>query len=449
MADAEPTEPQPDPTEPTEPPQRFRGHHSAGQRLVLVVNCVIVVLCLAGSVGLLIGKNAGENGKKVAINTGTTRPPSAVAPGPAVTAAPGQTLPNDTGSAESFPEADPAAMNFLVTGADNSTDKSCVLLEDKGARAGERSDTIMVIRLDPATKRSAVLSFPRDLWVKIPGHGTQRINGAYRRDEPQLLIDTIKAEFDINIDHFIQIDFCAFQRVVKGIGGVSVPLPYPVRDDATGLSVDVAGCHTFDGDEALKYVRSRHFEYQDAAGTWHEDPSSDLGRIARQQDFLRRTLTAALKNSILKPKTISALYQSYSTDLVVDTGMTIDKMIQFVGVVRKVTASEIRTYQVEATGKRIGGADVLIWHKDSKNMQAILNIFKGLAPLADAPEQQFEDTTTTSTLPHTTTTTKSPSGTSVAPSSSEPTGTSVATGDTAPPSNAPKSAIVPDPTQEC
>ena len=85
--------------------------------------------------------------------------------------------------------------------------------------------------------------------------------------------------------------------------------------------------------------------------------------------------------------------------------MTIDKMIEFVGVVRKVTASEIRTYQIEATGKTISGAAVLIWHKDSKNMQAILDIFRGgKAPLADAPEQQFETTTTTSTLPHSTTT---------------------------------------------
>ena len=447
MADAEPTEPKPDPTEPTEPPQRFHGHHSAGQRLVLLVNCVIVVLCLAGSVGLLIGKNAGENGKKVAINTGAARPPVAVQ-GPAVTAAPGETLPGDTGSPETFPEADPAAMNFLVTGADNSTDKSCVLLQDKGARTGERSDTIMVIRLDPSTKRSAVLSFPRDLWVKIPGHGTQRINGAYRRDEPQLLIDTIKAEFDINIDHFIQIDFCAFQRLVKAIGGVGVPLPFPVRDDSTGLNVLEAGCHTFEGDEALKYVRSRHFEYQDEQGKWHEDPSSDLGRIARQQDFLRRTLTAALKNGVLKPKIISSLYASYRDDLVIDTGMTIDKMIEFVGVVRKVTASAIRTYQIEATGKTISGSAVLIWHKDSENMQAILNIFRGLAPLADAPEQQVAPAATT-TPPQPTTTVKSsvPPGITAVPPPSDT--TAPATGDTAPLSNAPKTAIVPDPALEC
>ena len=173
MTDAEPTEPQP-----------FRGHHTAGQRLVLVLNCIIVVLCLAAATGLIIGKNAGENGRKVIINAATTLPaPVAADPGPAVTAAPGQTLPGDTGTPEVFPEADPEAMNFLITGDDNSTDKSCIDLADKGARTGERSDTIMIIRLDPVTKRAAVLSFPRDLWVKIPGHGTQRINGAFSRDD--------------------------------------------------------------------------------------------------------------------------------------------------------------------------------------------------------------------------------------------------------------------------
>ena len=438
MAEAEPQDHHP-----------FHGRHTAGQRLVLVLNCLIVVLCFAGAVGLLIGKNAGEKGRKVQINTPSNVEGAASGQQPDATAAPGQTLADDTGTPDTFPEADPTAMNFLVTGADNSTDKSCVNLQDKGPRSGERSDTIMVIRLDPSTKRSAVLSFPRDLWVKIPGHGTQRINGAYRRDDPSLLIATIKQEFDLNIDHFIQIDFCAFQRLVKGIGGVSVPLPFPVRDDSTGLNILEAGCHSFDGDEALKYVRSRHFEYQDEAGEWHEDPSSDLGRIARQQDFLRRTLTAALKQNVLKPKIITSLYASYRDDLVIDTGMTIDKMIEFVGVVRKVTASEIRTYQIEATGKKIGGNSVLVWHKDSDNMQAILNIFRGLAPLADAPEQQFEDTTTTSTLPRTSTTVKgSAPVTSVAPSGTDVTGTTVAAGN-APLSNAPETAIVPDAATEC
>ena len=279
-------------------------------------------------------------------------------------------------------------MNFLVTGADNSTDKSCVDLQDKGARSGERSDTIMVIRLDPATKRSAVLSFPRDLWVKIPGHGTQRINGAYRRDDPPLLIDTIKQEFDLNIDHFIQIDFCAFQRLVKAHRrrqrAAAVPRARRLDRVVEQPSIRLPQLRWGRGIEVRAFAT---FRIPGRGGQWHEDPSSDLGRIARQQDFLRRTLTAALKQNVLKPKIITSLYASYRDDLVIDTGMTIDKMIEFVGVVRKVTASEIRTYQIEATGKKISGNSVLVWHKDSENMQAILNIFRGIAPLADAPEQ--------------------------------------------------------------
>jgi LCP family protein required for cell wall assembly len=439
----------------------FRGHHSAGQRMVLVLNCVIVVLCFAGAVGLLIGKNAGENGRKVAINTGNKPSVGRPTGAPAVTAAPGQTLPADLGPGDTFPVADPTAMNFLVTGADNSTDKSCANLQDKGPRSGERSDTIMVIRLDPATNRSAVLSFPRDLYVKIPGHGSSRINSAYRRDDPQLLIDTIQAEFGVHVDHFIQIDFCAFVRLVSGVGGVSVPLPFPVLDDSIGLNVPEAGCHRFDGAEALKYVRSRHFHYQNEKGAWVEDPSADLGRIARQQDFLRRTLTAALKQGVLRPKIISTLYASYSNDVVIDTGMTIDKMIEFVGVIRKVTPAGIRTYQIEATGRNISGSAVLIWHKDSKNMQAILDIFRGTAPLADAPEQQFDSATTdgnttTSVAAATTTTTKPKSPvpsiiTAVPPPSNGAgaTTTAPAKGDTAPQSNVPRTAIVPDPAKEC
>ena len=117
-------------------------------------------------------------------------------------------------------------------------------------------------------------------------------------------------------------------------------------------------------------------------------------------------------------------------------------MIEFVGVIKKVEASNIRTYQIEATPKNVQGNAVLIWHKDSENMQAILDIFRGLAPLADAPEQQFEATTTSSSLPHTSTTGQSPvppAVTSVAPPTASGGETTVpAAGNEAPLSNAPR-----------
>jgi LCP family protein required for cell wall assembly len=317
----------------------------------------------------------------------------------------GDTSPLGSSPAATFPVADPTAMNFLIVGMDN------IGCSGEGASGGTRSDTIMVLRLDPSTHRAAVLSFQRDLWVKIPGRGTGRINSAATNGDPQLLIDTLGNEFGVPIDHFIQVDFCAFQKLVDAIGGVTIPMQHAVRDTSTGLSVTQTGCVSFTGAEALQYVRSRHFEYLDSAtGVWHEDPSSDLGRIARQQEFLRRVLAKALSAGVLTPKSITALYTAYRDDLVIDTGMTIAKMIEFAGTISTINPADVRGYEIEATGKIIANSDVLIWHKDSANMQAILDIFRGKAPLSP-----------TSTTPV----------------------------DDVPESNTPSSAIVPDPKIEC
>ncbi|MEZ5251281.1 MAG: LCP family protein [Ilumatobacteraceae bacterium] len=114
-----------------------------------------------------------------------------------------------------------------------------------------------------------------------------RINSAYVKDDPTRLIGTIYNNFGIWPDHFIQIDFCAFKTIVNGLDGVAVPFEYPARDVNTGLYVAEPGCFTFDGDHALAYVRSRKYQYY-VDGKWKSDPVSDLGRVSRQQDFLRR-----------------------------------------------------------------------------------------------------------------------------------------------------------------
>ena len=160
---------------------------------------------------------------------------------------------------ETFPPAEPDAKNFLITGADNN---SCIDPDSPYAPAfgdrtnlGERSDTIMMWRVNPSTSQVAVLSFPRDLFVDIAGTSRSgRINEAYERDNPQKLIDTIYQNFGINTDHFVQVDFCAFRTLVNAVDGVAVPFATPVRDPNTGLNVPVAGCFTFDGDHALAYA---------------------------------------------------------------------------------------------------------------------------------------------------------------------------------------------------
>jgi LCP family protein required for cell wall assembly len=302
-----------------------------------------------------------------------------------------------TAPPETFPPVEPAAKNFLITGAYNN---SCIEPDSPyfpafGDRSnlGERSDTIMMWRVNPSSSQVAVLSFPRDLFVDIAGTSRKgRINEAYERDQPQKLIDTIYQNFGINTDHFVQVDFCAFRTLVNAVGGVAVPFDNPVRDPNTGLDVPEAGCYTFDGDHALAYARSRKLQWLDSNGEWKQDGTSDLGRISRQQDFLRRTVSRLLSKGAYNPDVAGGLIETLSEYIFADPGLTPRKMLEFAGVLSSVDPSEITTYQVNANPRTIQGNAVLVPSLDGDNMQAVLAVFRGEATLGDAPVQVLETT---------------------------------------------------------
>ncbi len=318
------------------------------------------------------------------------------------------TSPETDAPADTFPDADPDAQNFLITGSDNGdcVDPNSPTAGGFGDREGmgERSDTVMIIRVDPGAKRVAVLSFPRDLWVEIAGRGTSRINSAYEAGNPQVLIDTIYENFGVSTDHFIQVDFCAFKTLVDAVGGVTVPFEFPARDENTGLLIEEPGCVNLDGDMALAYVRSRHYQYEDppGSGEWSTDGTSDLGRISRQQDFLRRVLSALLDKGPLDPSVARGLIEAGTEDIVTDRDLTIAKMLEFAGVMSDVDPDSITTYQIEATGRTINGNSVLIPTIEGDNMQAVLALFQGETSLSEAPVQEFDDTTTRPTIGTTT-----------------------------------------------
>ena len=207
------------------------------------------------------------------------------------------------------------------------------------------------------------------------------------------------------IDHYIQVDFCAFKTLVDAVGGVAVPFEFPARDDNTGLNVPTTGCFVFDGEHALAYVRSRHYEYEDppGSGNWQEDPSSDLGRVSRQQDFIRRTLSSILDEGPLNPRVARGLIRAATEYVVTDRDLTAARMLEFAGVMNDVDPASILTYQIEATDRNINGAAVLVPNTDGENMQAILAMFRGETSLADAPTQVFDQTTTAAPRGSTTT----------------------------------------------
>jgi LCP family protein required for cell wall assembly len=190
--------------------------------------------------------------------------------------------------------------NYLIIGSDTrafiDSQKDTESFGDKESQSGQRSDTIMVVHIDPGENTGILVSFPRDLWVEVPGHGSSKINAAFAFGGAELTIATLKQNFDIPISHFLQVDFAGFRDIVDAIGSVPIWFPTPARDAYTGLNIASAGCHDLPGEAALAYVRSRFYEYQTADGEWHSDPTSDLGRINRQQYFIRSLSHAAIKS---------------------------------------------------------------------------------------------------------------------------------------------------------
>jgi LCP family protein required for cell wall assembly len=306
-----------------------------------------------------------------------------------------------TASTEAPVVVDVTAKNFLITGSDNG---ACVDPDSPYAAAfgnrnglGERADTIMILRLDPTTNAAAVLSFPRDMWVRIGGTKRMgRINSAFNADDPNTLILTIWDNFGILADHYVNIDFCAFKQIVDAVGGVRVPFATPVRDRHTNLLIETAGCHTFSGEEGLAYVRSRHFQYFDPKKKeWVEDPASDRGRISRQQDFLRRAIQMALDKSAGSPAVAKQLIDAGIQNVILDANLTPGKLLELASAMKNLNPTTMRTYQVEGRGVDKSGQSVLEPLLKSDSMKAVLAVFQGKARLVDAPEQLFEVATTT------------------------------------------------------
>ena len=428
----------PDDLRPSDGSKRRRKGHTVAQRCVLALNVVVILACFAAAFGLIVLKNVRESfvaAPRVTFDTGPSgagssveSSPTSADAGPDVTTgaaepggAPDTTVaPGPTTPPETFPDPDPRAENFLITGDDNN---ACVDPDSPWAGAvqnresiGSRSDTIMVLRLDPVTKAAAVLSFPRDLYVDIPGRAKDRINTAYQKGQYDLMAATLDDNFGVRVDHFVQIDFCAFKTIVDAVGGVSVPFEQPVRDANTGLAITETGgaCHSFVGDEALAYVRSRHLQYLDADGRWKDDGTSDFGRITRQQDFLRRMLRTAGSKGFFNPSVARGLLEAARDYIVFDSGFSIDNMLSFAGLLRSIDPTSIHTYQLQGKGTFVGPNSVLIPQIDGPSMKAILAIFQGTAPLASAPEQVTDTTTPTTAATSTTSTSVAPTTTAPA-----------------------------------
>jgi polyisoprenyl-teichoic acid--peptidoglycan teichoic acid transferase len=161
---------------------------------------------------------------------------------------------------------------ILLLGSDRRPDDAT----DGGAGGGQRSDTIILARLNPEQNATALMSLPRDLKVEIPGYGVGKINEAYSHGGPNLTTRTVKRLTGLSINHVINVDFHGFQRAIDAIGCIYTDVDRRYYNDTAEFAyINIpAGYQQMCGDKALQYARFRH-----------ED--SDLVRGIRQQDLLR------------------------------------------------------------------------------------------------------------------------------------------------------------------
>ncbi|HEY1116603.1 MAG TPA: LCP family protein [Acidimicrobiales bacterium] len=276
------------------------------------------------------------------------------------------------------------AENFLIVGIDSAAglDPDDPVASSRTDVAGLRSDTMMILRVDPASTRAALLSLPRDLWVPIPGHGNGRINEAIELGGPELLVDTIQGYLGIPVNHYAQVDFHGFGRLVEAIDGVEVYFRNPVRDQRSGLDVPEPGCVRLDARNALGFVRSRAYqEYVD--GRWRTDPTGDLGRIRRQQQFIIAALERSVERGLRNPVTLDELIDSTLDAVTIDDTLDGGDLLALGREFRRFDPSSLDVYQLPVEDDSVGGAAVL--RLLTREAEEVLDIFRTRSATALTP----------------------------------------------------------------
>ena len=187
-------------------------------------------------------------------------------------------------------------MTILVVGSVSrafvSTPEQAQAFGSSRDQTGKRADTMMLVRV--TEHETIVRSIPRDLVVPDGTGGMTQMNAFFDRGAAPL-IDAITANFAVKVDHYVQVDFASFIKVVDAIGGVPMSVPAQVRDAYSGLDLRTPGCINFDGDQALALVRSRHLEQWDGTRWTDVSGRADLDRIDRQLRFLAALAAHARK----------------------------------------------------------------------------------------------------------------------------------------------------------
>ena len=258
--------------------------------------------------------------------------------------------------------ADP--FNVVLVGSDSRSGLTEREQFDLGAGdlegEGERADTLIVAHIDPETSKVTMVQFPRDLWVPVNGEDN-KINSALMGG-PRELVRTVEDLSGLDINHYVQINIAGFRDLVDAIGGVEVCVPEPIPfDKQTGLEVteDDVGMVEFDGDDALRFVRSRAFA------------TGDFERIQNQQKFIAAALDKILSGStLLQPGRVNALADVARKNVRIDQHTTLKGLADIGQKLRAFNPQTYEAYTAPNLGTDIEG-DASIVRADFDTMKVM------------------------------------------------------------------------------
>ncbi|MEB3295292.1 MAG: LCP family protein [Synechococcales bacterium] len=222
------------------------------------------------------------------------------------------------------------------------------------------TDTMLLLRFDPETKRVSVLSIPRDTRTEIPGHGVTKINNANAYGGPALAARSVSDLLGgVGIDRYVIVNVQGVEALVDALGGVNIHVPKDMKyqDDSQHLYINLkAGRQHLDGKKTLQLLRFRYDEY------------GDIGRIQRQQMVMRSLMEQALNPTTVTrlPKILSVV-QSH-----IDTNLSVEEIVALVGFASQTNRSNTQMLMVPGEFSHPGEFEASYWLPSYKRIQDIM-----------------------------------------------------------------------------
>ncbi|MFW5992112.1 MAG: LCP family protein [Halanaerobiaceae bacterium] len=237
-------------------------------------------------------------------------------------------------------------LNILIVGYDSEI------------HGPSRADTIILTSIDLDTGQTGALFIPRDTRLEIPGYGKNRINAAHAFGGIELVIQTLEQFLNVPVDYYMETDFDGFARIIDTMGGIKINIEKPLHyvDRAGDLYIDLpAGERVLNGEEALQYVRYR------------EETYGDIGRVRRQQKFIKSLMDKALSPEIIIK--LPSIYKEVNNT--VKTNIPFQDISPFLHLLKDMDLENIKTTMVPGEPKYINGASY--WLADREELEIMVN----------------------------------------------------------------------------